>query len=93
MVRDPRTTEADSQRFLDMMERYFSQDVAAKMADVRPELHYQASSPPPALADMSQPEPLKPTVGACKGSTVSDTDACAYLRPCCRCLCSRVRPG
>lgn len=41
MVRDPRTSEADSKRFLDMMERYFSQDLAAKLADVRPELHYQ----------------------------------------------------
>ena len=41
MVRDPRTSEADSKRFLDMMERYFSQDVSAKMADARPELHYQ----------------------------------------------------
>ena len=41
VVRDPRTSEADSKRFLDMMERYFSQGVAAKMADVRPELHYQ----------------------------------------------------
>lgn len=41
VVRDPRTSEADSKRFLDMMERYFSQGVTAKMADVRPELHYQ----------------------------------------------------
>ena len=40
-MRDPRTSEADSKRFLDMMERYFSQDVSAKMADAHPELHYQ----------------------------------------------------
>jgi len=41
VVRDPRTSEYDSKRFLDMMERYFTQDRAAKMADVRPHLHYQ----------------------------------------------------
>jgi hypothetical protein len=48
VVRDPRTSEADSRRFLDMMERYFCQDADAKMADARPELHYQARSPSPA---------------------------------------------
>ncbi|KAK9842098.1 hypothetical protein WJX81_008332 [Elliptochloris bilobata] len=46
VVRDPRTSEADSKRFLDMMERYFGQDVAAKMADVCPELHYQVGATP-----------------------------------------------
>jgi hypothetical protein len=41
VVRDPRVAAADNARFLDMMERYFAQDAAAKMAEARPELHYQ----------------------------------------------------
>lgn len=41
IVRDPRVGSAQSDTFLDMMERYFSQPDEDKMADVHPELHYQ----------------------------------------------------
>jgi hypothetical protein len=41
VVRDPRVAAADNARFLDMMERYFAQDAELKMAQARPELHYQ----------------------------------------------------
>lgn len=41
IVRDPRVGTAQSDCFLDMMERYFSQPTVAKMPDVHPELHYQ----------------------------------------------------
>jgi len=40
-VRDPRVRAADNERFLDMMERYFSRPGDAKMADSRPDHHYQ----------------------------------------------------
>ena len=45
---DPRVAAADNARFLDMMERYFAQDAELKMAQARPELHYQVrdSAPP-----------------------------------------------
>lgn len=41
IVRDPRCTEEDNERFLNMMERYFERPHATKMSDSRPELHYQ----------------------------------------------------
>lgn len=41
IVRDPRVSSEQSDCFLDMMERYFSQPTALKMPDVHPELHYQ----------------------------------------------------
>ena len=41
IVRDPRVGTAQSDCFLDMMERYFSQSTELKMPDVHPELHYQ----------------------------------------------------
>ena len=41
IVRDPRVSSEQSDCFLDMMERYFSQLTALKMPDVHPELHYQ----------------------------------------------------
>ncbi len=43
IVRDPRIDERDNERFLDVMERYFSQPVATKLIDARPELHYQVN--------------------------------------------------
>ena len=45
IVRDPRVQEADNDRFLDMMECYFSQPWETKLKDTRPQLHYQV--PPP----------------------------------------------
>ena len=41
IVRDPRVGTEQSDCFLDMMERYFSQPTERKMPDVHPELHYQ----------------------------------------------------
>ncbi len=41
IVRDPRVSSEQSDCFLDMMERYFSQPTELKMPDVHPELHYQ----------------------------------------------------
>ena len=42
IVRDPRVNAGDNARFLDMMEAYFSQPHEVKLADVHPELCYQA---------------------------------------------------
>lgn len=47
VVRDPRVAAADNARFLDMMERYFAQDAELKMAQARPELHYQVRDSAP----------------------------------------------
>ena len=46
IVRDPRVSEADNNRFLDMFERYYEQPVEKKMKDVHPELHYQVGATP-----------------------------------------------
>ena len=40
-MRDPRVQIQDNVSFLNMMERYFEQPAALKMADVRRHLHYQ----------------------------------------------------
>lgn len=41
VVRDPRCTTQDNDRFLDMMERYFGQAADLKRKQERPDLHYQ----------------------------------------------------
>ena len=41
VIRDPRCSTADNDRFLDMMERYFGQTTALKRQQERPALHYQ----------------------------------------------------
>eukprot|EP01114_Cavostelium_apophysatum_P006747 TRINITY_DN1819_c0_g1_i1.p1 TRINITY_DN1819_c0_g1~~TRINITY_DN1819_c0_g1_i1.p1 ORF type:complete len:348 (-),score=59.63 TRINITY_DN1819_c0_g1_i1:60-1103(-) len=46
IIRDPRVTEADNLRFLDMMERYYGQTHEQKMKDVHPELSYQLGATP-----------------------------------------------
>lgn len=46
-VRDPRVHAADNEQFLDMMERYFGQPYAVKLAQARPDLHYQVSTTNP----------------------------------------------
>mmetsp|Transcript_30526 Transcript_30526/g.58781 ORF Transcript_30526/g.58781 Transcript_30526/m.58781 type:complete len:354 (+) Transcript_30526:217-1278(+) len=46
VVRDPRVSSAHNDAFLDMMERYFEQDEACKMAEAHPELHYQVGVTP-----------------------------------------------
>lgn len=41
VIRDPRCSTEDNDRFLDMMERYFGQTADSKRKQERPELHYQ----------------------------------------------------
>lgn len=46
LVRDPRVSELDNSRFLDLLERYFEQPEDLKHKDARPELHYQIGATP-----------------------------------------------
>ena len=46
VVRDPRVNHSSNERFLSLMERYFSQTTEAKMQDVHPELAYQVGATP-----------------------------------------------
>lgn len=46
IVRDPRVDVADNERFLDMLERYFSQPDDAKAPEIHPELAYQVGATP-----------------------------------------------
>eukprot|EP00698_Gefionella_okellyi_P003592 TRINITY_DN13377_c0_g1_i1.p1 TRINITY_DN13377_c0_g1~~TRINITY_DN13377_c0_g1_i1.p1 ORF type:complete len:357 (-),score=74.92 TRINITY_DN13377_c0_g1_i1:40-1110(-) len=46
IVRDPRVSEADNNRFVDMFENYYEQPYDVKMKDVRPHLHYQVGATP-----------------------------------------------
>lgn len=46
VLRDPRVTEAHNNSFLDTMEAYFNQPHELKIADTRPELHYQVGATP-----------------------------------------------
>lgn len=44
LLRNPRLSDATSSHFLDMLEDYFAQDDAVKLADERPRLHYQVGT-------------------------------------------------
>ena len=44
IIRDPRVSESNNDRFLDMMERYF--ESSDGVADARPEYHYQVGVTP-----------------------------------------------
>ena len=46
LVRDPRVSELDNSKFLDLLERYFEQPEELKREDARPELHYQIGATP-----------------------------------------------
>jgi len=46
IVKDPRVTEEDNNRFLDMMEKYYELPHEIKMKDVHPELSYQLGATP-----------------------------------------------
>ncbi|KAI9202149.1 uncharacterized protein BJ171DRAFT_515029 [Polychytrium aggregatum] len=46
ILRDPRVSESDNDRFLNLMEAYFDQPLDLKMLDVRPELGYQVGATP-----------------------------------------------
>ena len=44
VVRDPRVPSDNNDAFLDMMEQYFARPREQKMADCRPEAHYQVQA-------------------------------------------------
>lgn len=46
VIKDPRVTYADNDTFIDMMEKYYGQERAAKEKDVRKEYHYQVGATP-----------------------------------------------
>jgi len=46
IINDPRVSFHDNNAFLDELERYFEQDDEIKLADARPELHYQVGVTP-----------------------------------------------
>jgi len=46
IIKDPRVTEEDNNKFLDTMESYYALPHEAKMRDVHPELHYQLGATP-----------------------------------------------
>lgn len=45
VVRDPRVSADQNDRFLNLLERYYAQPRAAKVADERPEVHFQVRRP------------------------------------------------
>lgn len=51
VVKDPRCSALDNDRFIDMMEKYFDSPPHFKRLQERPHLHYQVLSPflPPSL--------------------------------------------
>jgi len=46
IIKDPRVSEEDNNRFLDVMEKYYGLPHEVKMKDVHPELHYQLGATP-----------------------------------------------
>ena len=46
VVKDPRVGSEDNSLFVDLMERYFSQEAVVKRHDARPDLHYQVCTSP-----------------------------------------------
>lgn len=46
IVKDDRVTADDNDEFINMMERYYSQEREIKLKDARPELHYQVGVTP-----------------------------------------------
>jgi len=46
IIKDPRVSEEDNNKFLDMMERYYDLPHETKMKDVHPELSYQLGATP-----------------------------------------------
>lgn len=52
VVKDPRVGSEDNSLFVDLMERYFSQEADVKCQDARPELHYQVCTSFPSWLQM-----------------------------------------
>jgi len=46
IIKDPRVVPDDNEKFLSLMEKYYDQPDEIKMADSRPELHFQVGSTP-----------------------------------------------
>jgi isopenicillin N synthase-like dioxygenase len=46
IIKDTRVEQAKSDKFLDMLEDYFDQPLAAKQKDIHPEIHYQLGATP-----------------------------------------------
>jgi len=46
LVRDPRVSRDDNDRFLDLMEMYYAQPREVKLADARPDVYYQVGVTP-----------------------------------------------
>ncbi|XP_047319451.1 uncharacterized protein LOC124922786 [Impatiens glandulifera] len=65
LVKDPRCTSKDNDRFIDMMEKYFEMPDDFKRLQVRPHLHYQVGATPEgvevprSLVDEQMQEKLK----------------------------------
>ena len=60
VVRDPRVSAADNDRYLDMMERYFSQPEEVLRQDERPEVYYQVG----VSKDQEKPRNHRPFISA-----------------------------
>jgi len=46
LVHDPRVNEAENDKFIDLLEKYYDQPESARMPDVRKEYHYQVGTTP-----------------------------------------------
>eukprot|EP01089_Gocevia_fonbrunei_P001710 TRINITY_DN1159_c0_g1_i3.p1 TRINITY_DN1159_c0_g1~~TRINITY_DN1159_c0_g1_i3.p1 ORF type:complete len:350 (+),score=99.38 TRINITY_DN1159_c0_g1_i3:120-1169(+) len=46
IIRDPRVTMEDNEAFINTMEKYFGQPDQTKLADARPDIHYQVGATP-----------------------------------------------
>lgn len=46
VIRDPRVSEGDNTRFMEMIKRYYAQDGETKRADARPDIFYQVGVTP-----------------------------------------------
>ncbi|KAJ0783594.1 putative non-heme dioxygenase domain, isopenicillin N synthase [Helianthus annuus] len=52
LVRDPRCSTEDNDRFIDMMEKYFEQPEEVKRVQERPNQHYQVVTQNPSVLSM-----------------------------------------
>lgn len=66
VVKDPRVSEGDNKKFMDMMQRYYAQSAEVKRADARPDLHYQVGV---------TPEGVEKAICATDPKCIAETDA------------------
>lgn len=80
LVKDPRCSAEDNDRFIDMMEKYFEQPQEFKRLQERPHLHYQVGVTPEgvevprSLVDQEIQEKLKALPKECQPSPLSGPD-------------------